>query len=115
MKRLFRGKGLVGAVDANNLTVGPSGSAISGINFGNLTVAVGTVGPGTTGTVTTTLTGAASGDRVFLNPTNPVNGVALGGGRVSGANQLTTYWVNAGASEAVVGNVTVQYALFDLT
>jgi hypothetical protein len=139
MNRLTRGKALVGAlsIDAqdisvtDDLTVGDDADIVGDATVGTLAVGGGTtikkivsttasvdfpeIAAATTGSATFTLTGAASGDSIFLNPPALTTGLVFAGAAVTGANTVTVYAVNATASPIDQASATFRYTWFDLT
>lgn len=134
MNRLTRGKALVGAlsIDAQDITisddlavgdatttatlkVGASGTVIKTIKSGTAALDLGSVAAGESGTGTITVTGAAVGDVVAVNPPALTTGLAFAGATVTGANTVTVYVVNATASPIDNAEATFTYLWFDLT
>ena len=68
-----------------------------------------------TGSATFTLTGAATGDVVVVNPPALTTGLVFAGATVTGANTVTVYAVNTTASPIDEGAATFRYLWFDLT
>ena len=68
-----------------------------------------------TGSATFTLTGAAAGDVVVVNPPALTTGLVFAGAAVTGANTVTVYAVNTTASPIDEGAATFRYLWFDLT
>lgn len=132
--RLTRGKALVGAlsIDAQDITisddlavgdatttatlkVGSAGTVVKTIKSGTASVDFGSITDGTTGTATITITGAAVGDVVVVNPPALTTGLGFAGAVVTGANTLTVYAVNASAAPIDNAAATFTYLWFDLT
>lgn len=133
MNRLTKGKALVGAlsIDAQDITisddlvVGDATTTVSlAINGGTVikkftsaTASVDflSINDGATGSATFTLTGAAVGDVVIVNPPALTSGVVFAGAAVTGANTVTVYALNASGAPVNEAPATFRYAWFDLT
>jgi hypothetical protein len=139
MNRLTRGKALVGAlhIDAQDITisddlvVGDDASVTGDATVGTLAVGGGTVikkvtkGTGSvdlasitngeTGSGTFTVTGAAVGDVIVVNPPALTTGLAFAGAAVTGANTVTVYAVNASAAPIDQAEATFTYLWVDVT
>lgn len=132
--RLTRGKALVGAlsIDAQDITisddlavgdatttatlkVGTSGTVVKTIKSGTASVDFTSISAETTGSATITVTGAAVGDVVAVNPPALTTGLAFAGAAVTGANTVTVYAVNATANPIDNAAATFTYLWFDLT
>lgn len=87
--RVTRGTAVVGA-----LAVG-TGSTIKGIKTGTASVNLPSINGAATGSATFTVTGAAVGDVVVVNPPALTTGLAFSGAAVTGANTVTVYATNA--------------------
>lgn len=68
-----------------------------------------------TGSKTFTLTGAAAGDVLVVNPPSLTTGLVFAGAAVTGANTVTVYATNATGSAIDEGAATFRYLWFDLT
>lgn len=68
-----------------------------------------------TGSATFTLTGAATGDVVVVNPPALTTGLVFAGAAVTGANTVTVYATNTTASPIDEAAATFRYLWFDLT
>lgn len=140
MNRLSRGKVLVGAlsIDAQDisvtddlvvgddaaiagdatvgtLAVGSAGSVIKTIKSATVSVDLPSISGGATGSATFTVTGAAVGDVVTVNPPSLTSGLAFAGAAVTGANTVTVYAVNATANPINEVAKDFTYLWFDLT
>lgn len=133
MNRLTKGKALVGAlsIDAQDITISDDlvvgdatttvslaingGTVIKKFASGTAAVDLAEIAAGTTGSGTFTVTGAAVGDTVFVNPPALTTGLAFAGAAVTGANTVTVYAVNATASPIDQAEATFRYTWFDLT
>lgn len=139
MNRLTRGKALVGALHidvqdlsvTDDLTVGDAASVTGAATVGTLTVGGGTlvkkvtkgtasvdlpsITDGATGSATFTVTGAAVGDVIVVNPPALTTGLAFAGAAVTGANTVTVYAVNASAAPINEAAATFTYMWVDFT
>lgn len=134
MNRLTRGKALVGAlhIDAQDITisddlavgdatstatlkVGASGSVIKTIKSGTGAIDFASVNDGATVSGTITVTGAAVGDVVVVNPPALTAGLAFAGAAVTGSNTVTVYAVNSSGAPIDEASATFTYLWIDLT
>lgn len=140
MNRLTRGKVLVGAlsIDAQDisvtddlvvgddaaiagdatvgtLAVGSAGTVINKIKSGTASVNLPSINAEATGSQTFTVTGAAVGDVVVVNPPSLTSGLSFAGAAVTGANTVTIYALNATAAPIDEAAATFTYLWFDLT
>lgn len=139
MNRLTRGKALVGALSidvqdvtiSDDLTVGDDATITGDATVGTLAIGAGTVikkitkatasvdlpsiNSGATGSATFTVTGAAVGDVVIVNPPTLTSGLVFGGAAVTGANTVTVYVLNASGGAVNEAAGTYTYLWFDLT
>lgn len=115
----------------DDLTVGDDASVTGDLTAGTLAVGAGTVikkiasdtasvdfpsiSAAATGSATFTLTGAAAGDMVVLNPPSLTTGLVFAGAAVTGANTVTVYAVNATANPINEAAATFRYLWVDLT
>lgn len=137
--RLTRGTALVGAVSidvqdvtiSDDLSVGDAASITGAATVGSLAVGGGTtvkkivkgtgsvdlasIAAGETGSGTFTVTGAAVGDVVVVNPPALTTGLAFAGAAVTGADTVTVYAVNASAAPIDEAAATFTYLWFDVT
>lgn len=133
MNRLTRGKALVGAlsIDAQDITI--SDDLVVGDSTGTATLTVGegtlikkiavstvsinlpSIAAGATGTVTATVTGAATGDAVVFNAASPADGLAFVGAYVSAANTVTLVYTNHSGDAVDAGALSTTILWFDLT
>lgn len=98
-----------------SLTVG-GGTAIKEIDSGTTSLDPASIAAQTRGSVTFTLTGAAVGDIVIMQPPSALNtGLAFAGAEVTGANTVTVYIVNVTGGAIDDGANTWRYLWFDLT
>lgn len=102
--RVTRGTAAVGA-----LAVG-TGSTIKGIKVGSASVNLPSIATGATGSATFTVTGAAVGDVVIVNPPSLTSGLAYAGAVVSAANTVTVYALNASGGTIDEAAKTFYYA-----
>lgn len=107
--RLTRGTADVGALAIGTSTV------VKGITYGSASLDPASINGNSTGTVTTTITGAATGDIVIVNPPALTTGLAFAGCAVTSADTLTIYLVNATASPINNAAATFKWAWVDLT
>lgn len=82
---------------------------------GTASVNLPSIAAGETGSATFTLTGAASGDAVLVNPPALTTGLAFAGAAVTGANTVTVYATNASADAIDQAAATFRYVWIDLT
>lgn len=140
MNRLSRGKVLVGAlhIDAQDisvtddltvgddaaiagdatvgtLAVGSSGSVIKKILGGTASVDLPSISGAATGSATFTVTGAAVGDVIVVNPPSLTTGLVYGGAAVTSADTVTVYATNATGSPINEAAKTFTYLWVDLT
>lgn len=133
--RLTRGTALLGAVrldvtgDANvaddltvgdststsTLTVGSSGTLVKTIKSGTASVDLPSINNLATGSATFTVTGAAVGDVVVVNPPAMTSGLSFAGAAVTSANTVTVYAHNASGGTINEAAATYTYLWFDLT
>ena len=73
------------------------------------------IAAGETGSATFTLTGAASGDVVIVNPPALTTGLVFGGAAVTASNTVTVYATNVTASPIDEAAATFRYVWIDLT
>lgn len=85
------------------------------IATGTASVNLPNIASGATGSATFTLTGAAAGDVVVINPPALTSGLVFAGAAVTGANTVTVYAVNTTASPIDEAAATFRYLWFDLT
>lgn len=129
MNRLTRGKALVGALSidvqdvtisddlvvgdsstTNTLTVG-GGTTVTKIVKGTASVNFDSIANGATGSKTFTVTGAAVGDVIVVNPPALTTGLGFAGAAVTGSNTVTVYALNASAAPIDEGAATFTYML----
>jgi hypothetical protein len=106
---------ITGDLVAGTLAVGSSGSTVKKIATGTGSVDLAAIAAGATGSGTFTVTGAASGDVVVVNPPALTTGLVFAGAAVTGANTVTVYAVNATGSPIDEAAATFRYLWFDLT
>lgn len=109
--QLTRGVAYVGG-----LKVGPDGEAVNRIDTGTVAINPGSIAATSRGTVTFTLTGAAAGDMIHMQPPATLNDDLLFvGAEVTSADTVTVYLYNptAGAIDDV--SLTWRYIWIDLT
>jgi len=106
---------VTGDLTAGTLAVGSSGSVINKIASSTAAVDFPSISAAQTGSATFTLTGAAAGDMVLLNPPALTSGLVFAGATVTAANTVTVYAVNATASPINEASATFRYLWVDLT
>lgn len=106
---------VTGDLTAGTLAVGSSGSVIKKIATGTGSVDLAEIAAAATGSGTFTVTGAASGDAVIVNPPALTTGLVFGGAAVTGANTVTVYATNTTGSPIDEGAATFRYVWIDLT
>lgn len=95
--------------------VGKSATQKAVIATGTASVNLPEIAAGATGSATFTLTGAATGDAVVVNPPALTTGLVFGGAAVTGSNTVTVYATNVTASPIDEAAATFRYVWFDLT
>lgn len=139
MNRLTRGKALVGALSIDAQDISVSDDLVVGDDAditGDATVGTLAIGGGTvikkfvsatatvnfpninnlaTGSATFTVTGAAVGDVILVNPPALTSGLAFVGAAVTGADTVTAYALNASGGAINEADATFRYTWFDLT
>lgn len=106
---------VTGDLTTGTLAVGSSGSVIKKIASNTASVDFPSISAAATGSATFTLTGAASGDMVLLNPPALTSGLVFAGAAVTAADTVTVYAVNATASPINEAAATFRYLWVDLT
>jgi hypothetical protein len=106
---------VTGDLTAGTLAVGSSGSVIKKIATGTGSVDLAEIAATATGSGTFTVTGAASGDAVIVNPPALTTGLVFGGAAVTGANTVTVYATNTTGSPINEAAATFRYVWIDLT
>lgn len=106
---------VTGDLTAGTLAVGSSGSVIKKIATNTASVDLAEIAATATGSGTFTVTGAAVGDAVIVNPPALTTGLVFGGAAVTGANTVTVYATNATASPIDEAAATFRYVWIDLT
>lgn len=106
---------IAGDLVAGTLAVGSSGSTVKKIATGTGSVNLAEIAAGATGSGTFTVTGAASGDIVVVNPPALTTGLVFAGAAVTAANTVTVYAVNASAAAIDEAAATFRYLWVDLT
>ena len=107
--RLTRATALVGGVQIGTT------SEVRGIKYDSAAIDFASVAAGETGSGTITVTGAAAGDIVVVNPPALTTGLGFAGAKVTAANTVTVYVVNASADTIDEGSATFTYLWIDLT
>jgi len=107
--RMTRGTAAVGA-----LAVG-TGTVVKGVKFGTASVDFASITNAETGSATFTVTGAADGDIVIVNPPSLTTGLVFGGAAVTAANTVTVYATNASAAPIDEAAKDFDYVWIDLT
>lgn len=116
MNRLTKGKALLGALNitAGSLTVG-GGTGVKKVLSGTASVDLPNISAAQTGSATFTVTGAAVGDVVVVNPPALTTGLAFAGATVTAANTVTVYATNATGSPINETAKDFTYLWIDLT
>lgn len=92
------------------------GTAIKQISMGTIAIDPGSIAATTKGKPTFTLTGAASGDRVIMEPPDGLHDdILFLGARVTAANTVTVYLYNPTGSAIDDGSLTWNYTWLDIT
>lgn len=100
-------------MDARYVAKGASQKAA--VATGTASVNLPSIAAGATGSATFTVTGAATGDVVIVNPPALTTGLAFAGAAVTGSNTVTVYATNASADAIDEAAATFRYVWFDLT
>ncbi len=102
-----------GAVTAGTLAVGTGGSILSLVKKGTIAVDLASTLTQAVTEVTLTITGAAVGDTVIMNPPAAGNtaGFCVGGSRVSATNTVKLRMLNGSAGTIDEGSQTWDYCL----
>lgn len=108
------GKGL-SAAEVSARFVGKAASLKALVATGTAAVNFDSIDAAKTGSKTFTLTGAATGDVVVINPPALTTGLVFAGAAVTGANTVTVYAVNTTGSAIDEASATFRYLWFDLT
>lgn len=106
---------VTGDLTAGTLAVGASGSVIKKIATGTASVNLPSINNLATGSATFTLSGAASGDVVVVNPPTLTSGLAFVGAAVTAADTVTVYALNASGGTIDEAAGTYRYLWIDLT
>jgi hypothetical protein len=107
--RVTRGVAAVGALAVN------TGTVVKNIKYGSASLNPDSISGNSTGTVTATITGAATGDIVIVNPPALTTGLGFAGAAITSANTLTIYLVNATANPINNAAATFNWVWIDLT
>lgn len=107
--RVTRGTAAVGALAVS------TGTVVKNIKYGSAAVDLAEIAAGETGSGTITVSGAAAGDIVVVNPPSLTTGLVFGGAAVTAANTVTVYATNATASPINEAEKTFTYVWIDLT
>ena len=98
-----------GATINNGLTVG-SGSTVYTVTVGTVSIDPGNIATITKGSVTFTLTGASTGDRILLQPPTGLNaGLLYCGADITASNTVTVYLYNHTGGDINDGANTWKY------
>lgn len=108
------GSGL-SAAEVSARFVGKAADVKAIVATGTASVNLPEIAAAETGSATFTLTGAASGDVVVLNPPALTTGLIYAGCAVTGANTVTVYATNASAAPIDQAAATFRYLWFDLS
>jgi hypothetical protein len=106
---------VTGDLTASTLAVGSSGSVVKKILTGTASVNLPNITAATTGSATFTLTGAAAGDVVIVNPPALTAGLAFAGAAVTAADTVTVYAANVTAAAIDNAAANFTYLWVDLT
>lgn len=106
---------VTGDTTTTTLKVGASGTVIKTIKTGSAAIDFASVAAGETGSGTITVTGAAVGDAIIVQPGTYTTGLGFAGATVTGANTVTVYVVNASANPIDESSATHYYTWIDLT
>lgn len=110
VNRISKGEVAVGA-----LVVGDN-DTVYGIEFGTVALDPGSISTVSRGTVTFTLTGAATTDIIIMNPPATLNDdLIFAGARVTSANTVTVYLYNPTGGSINDGELTWSYVWIDTT
>lgn len=105
-----------GVAYVGGLKVGPDGEAVNRIDTGTTSLNPGSIASVTRGTVTFTLTGAAAGDMIHMQPPATLNDDLLFvGAEVTSADTVTVYLYNPTGGAIDDGALTWRYIWIDLT
>lgn len=107
--RLTRGTAAVGALAVS------TGTVVKNIVSGTASVNLPSINNAESGSATFTVTGAAVGDVVIVNPPSLTTGLAYSGAAVTGANTVTVYATNASAAPINEAAKDFTYLWIDLT
>ena len=100
----------------DGLTVGGTGSTIFSVSTGTVSINPGNIGATTKGSVTFTLTGATTTDRVLLHPPTGLNsGLLFCGADITATNTVTVYLYNTTGGGIDDGANTWKYTFLDFT
>ena len=105
---------VTGDLTAGTLAVG-AGTVVKKIVSATASVDLPSINGQATGSQTFTVTGAAVGDVVVVNPPSLTSGLAFAGAAVTAADTVTVYAVNATGSPINNAAATFTYLWFDLT
>ncbi len=110
VNRISRGEVAVGA-----LQVGDN-DTVYGVEFGTASVDPASINATTRGSVTFTLTGAATTDIIIVNPPSDLNDdLIFAGAAISAADTVSIYLYNPTASAINDSARTFSYVWFDMT
>lgn len=110
VNRISKGEVAVGA-----LVVGDN-DTVYGIEFGTVALNPGSISTVSRGTVTFTLTGAATTDIIIMNPPATLNDdLIFAGARVTSADTVTVYLYNPTGGSIDDGQLTWSYVWIDTT
>lgn len=99
----------------SGLVASPPNSTIQGFLTGTVSLDPGSIGAQTRGSVTFTLSGAAPGDIVILQPPTGLNaGLIYAGARVTTANTVTVFIGNLTGGSIDDGAQTWEYIWIDV-
>jgi hypothetical protein len=104
-----------GATINNGLTIG-SGSTVYTVTSGTISIDPGNIASTTKGSVTFTLTGASTTDRIFLQPPTGLNsGLLYCGADITASNTVTIYLYNTTGAGIDDGANTWKYTFLEFT
>jgi hypothetical protein len=105
----------IGVAEMDTRYVSKAAAQRAVISHGTASVNLPSIAAGETGSATFTLTGAATGDVIVINPPALTTGLAFAGAAVTGTNTVTVYATNATASAIDEAAATFRYLWVDTT
>ena len=107
--RVTRGTAAVGALAVS------TGTTVKNIKSATESIDLPSISAAATGSATFTVTGAAVGDAIIVNPPALTTGLVFGGAAVTAADTVTVYATNATASPINQAAANFVYTWIDLT